>query len=648
MRFKKSICRRKLLSHKFSVPSVLFGAFAAFSKSCASPLLMTNDKKPNSLKYAAIPTLVMILIAIYPQLSLWVAQGSDWKGSYSVSNYDEVAYSAYVNALINGKARRNDPFVGREDSTGSPEPESLYSIQFFPAYAVALPARLLGLSASSAFIFLILLIAAFSSLAIFWLLREITDDDLLASTGVLVVLCLGTAIAFQGELRLLLEGRILVDFFPFLRRYQPGFAFPIFFAFCLLIWRSINAVTRRTNVAYAFLSGFAFVVLVFSYFYLWTAAIAWFGCLGLLYLIWLRKLRVNVLILSGVVVAAGVVALIPYFIMLANRSPNLDSVQLLVATRMPNFASPTLLIGLVIATATIFTAWRGMVRMSDARTLFTLSFALTPLILFNQQIVTGRSLQPVHYELFIANYLVLAALILFVSLIFQHLAAGDGEIPFRRGLVYIAVGVCVWGLIETTGSTNRNRVYAEIRDESVSAIRYIQQQRSESNDQNGTVVLATNFITADFIPSVTTARALWNPHTSSAGGIGLAENKRLFFLHVYYTGFNDSDLRTALLENSFEATAAIFGSERALPSLGSGAAAITATEIEAEGRKYAEFIRSFDADQAANPILSYAIVPSEGDTALSRISRWYDLDEEKEFGLFKVYRLKLKQPYLTE
>ena len=28
--------------------------------------------------------------------------------------------------------------------------------------------------------------------------------------------------------------------------------------------------------------------------------------------------------------------------------------------------------------------------------------------------------------------------------------------------------------------------------------------------------------------------------------------------------------------------------------------------------------------------------------------RWYDLDEGKEFGLFKVYRLRLKQPHLPE
>lgn len=599
---------------------------------------MTENKKQNSFKYAVIPVLIVVFLAIYPQLTLWTSQGSSWKGSYFVSNYDEVAYSAYVNALINGKARRNDPFLGREGSTESAEPETLYSIQFIPAYAIALPARFLGLSASSAFIFLILLIAAFSAFSIFWLLREITYDDLLSAAGVLVTLCLGTAVAFQGELRFWLEGRILADFFPFLRRYQPGFAFPLFFVFCVWVWRSMKAETRRTNISYALLSGLTLAVLIFSYFYLWTAALAWLGCLTMLYLIWFKEARVNTLITGGIVAAFSIAALVPYFLMLADRSSNLDSVQLLTATRMPNFASPSMMIGLGVAAALVFAVWRGMMKMSEPRTLFTLSFALTPLILFNQQIVTGRSLQPVHYELFIANYLVLTSLILFISIVFQHFAESNNKLPFRRGLVYVGVAVCVWGVIESTSSTSRNSIYAEIRDESIPAIHYIQRQQSIPNE----TVLATNFVTADFLPTVSTLRPLWNSHTSSAGGVDVVENKRLFYLYLYYSGYSEKELAEALRRNTFEVTAAIFGSDRALPALGDSMAAVSQQEIAAEAQKYAEFTARFDLANATNPKLSHLIVPAEAEPDYSNLDRWYVRDAGTTFRLFKVYKLQLK------
>ncbi len=88
-------------------------------------------------KYAALPTLFIVFLAIYPQLNFCIAKASVWQGAYFVANFDEVAYSAYVNALINGKPRKYDQYLAAEASH-----ESLYSIQVIPAYAIALPAKL--------------------------------------------------------------------------------------------------------------------------------------------------------------------------------------------------------------------------------------------------------------------------------------------------------------------------------------------------------------------------------------------------------------------------------------------------------------------------------------------------------------------------
>src|SRR5215204_2576276 len=105
---------------------------------------LTGNENSNLWKYTLAPTVIVLFLALYPQINIWLAKGSAWDGAYVVSNYDEVAYSAYVNSLIEGRPRKNDPFVGADNIPG----ETLYSIQAFPAYAVAVPARVLGISAS--------------------------------------------------------------------------------------------------------------------------------------------------------------------------------------------------------------------------------------------------------------------------------------------------------------------------------------------------------------------------------------------------------------------------------------------------------------------------------------------------------------------
>src|SRR6476469_10855592 len=88
-------------------------------------------------RWGVFAALAMTIIALYPQINLWLGRGSDWQGSYVLTQGDEVAYSAYVNALISGRPRRNDPYSGRDDNFRKQQPESLFSIQFVPAYLIA-------------------------------------------------------------------------------------------------------------------------------------------------------------------------------------------------------------------------------------------------------------------------------------------------------------------------------------------------------------------------------------------------------------------------------------------------------------------------------------------------------------------------------
>src|SRR6476469_6237569 len=110
-----------------------------------------HPSKTNEWKLAILGAIAVTLLSLYPQLLMWGARGREWNGTYAEIHGDEWVYSSYVQALIDGRPRRNDPYTGRDDRPDSPQPESLFSIQLVPAYVIALPARLLGLSSSSAF-----------------------------------------------------------------------------------------------------------------------------------------------------------------------------------------------------------------------------------------------------------------------------------------------------------------------------------------------------------------------------------------------------------------------------------------------------------------------------------------------------------------
>src|SRR5262249_24297019 len=156
---------------------------------------------------------------------------------------------------------------------------TLFSIQFLPAYAVAIPAKILRTSGDTAFIVLLLVATTATFFVIWWLLIEITQSPVLAVIGAICVISFSTAAA-QSPFHILKGIETGYDPFPFLRRYIPALPFPIFFAATVFTWR---ALTR--NVKWAVLAGLSFALLVYSYFFLWTALAAGFFTCFLLWIV---------------------------------------------------------------------------------------------------------------------------------------------------------------------------------------------------------------------------------------------------------------------------------------------------------------------------------------------------------------------------
>jgi hypothetical protein len=609
-----------------------------------------NESTSVRWKWGLFAAIGMTLLALYPQLNLCLARGREWNGAYATIHYDEVAYSAYIQALIDGRPRRNNPYTGRDDVPGAPQPESLFSIQFIPAYAVALPARALGVSAATAFIALLVLTAAGATLTIFWLLVTLTGDERLAAAGALAILCFGTLAAGQGEILGLVHRSFAADSFLFLRRYQPSVAFPLFFVLCVFVWRMLTRKKFRDAIAWANLSGALFAVLIFSYFYLWTAAAAWLACIGLLWLAGHPAEWRRIVALFGVIGGWAAVALAPYLLMVSHRATNTDSGQLLDISHAPDLLRIPELMGIAIALTLLVGAARGIISWKDRRVIFIASFALMPLVTFNQQIISGRSLQPFHYQWFITNYLVLVSLVATVVILWQ----GHGGVMHRlpsRAVVLIGLLAFGMGMIEMAGATRRTASYARQCDEAMKVGQWLAEAATHDGTHSDAVregraprpvVFSSSVPVAGILPTLAPQSILFAWHLNSFPTVRVDEYRELFFRYLYYSGADATELERTFLGGGSEVLSAFFGVERVLPDMAVNAKPISLQEAHAAVTNYAAYAASFTRAEAETPTLSYVVVPTEAPPNFANIDRWYERNAGDRVGIFTIYRVKLR------
>jgi len=584
-----------------------------------------------------------------PQLRFWIARGSLWQGAYTVLQPDEILYSAYVNALIDGRPRRNDPATGQDDHPHAPLPESLFSIQFVPPYLIAWLARACGASASSAFIALIGVAGLLASLSIFWLFASMTGNSKLAAVGVIVVLCLGAAAGGQGLVGLFLRPDVKFLGLPFLRRYEPSAPFPLFFVFCTLIWQALTTASRRATVVKALLASLSLGLLIFSYFYLWTAAVAWLVCAACLWLLMRpvdRRGTTRVLIITA---APVMVALAFYAYLLARLPPALDKAQVLTLTHGPDLLRIPEIIGALILVALMMGVRQDKISFNEPQVIFAASFALLPFVIFNQQLITGRSIQPFHYEVLVGNYVVLVGLVMTASFLKPTVR--------KRIAALIVFGCLLWGIIEVNLSFQANYNLALRNDEMVPALSALKSEAKYDGTFEGlrdhgktpALVFSPQYGISTLLPTWAPQGSLLAPGSVSFQSLAEAERKEWLYMHFYYCGKNGAYLSELLNDRASElflthfARATIFGPERVVMFLGWDFRPIRQDEIDQEARSYEAFAKSFSHEEASKRPLTYVIASEAIKFDFSNVDRWYERDAGRRFGAYTLYHLKLRE-----
>ena len=584
--------------------------------------------------------LVIAVVASLPQLHARLVWGQQWNGSFVSYYFDEPAYLVYVQALITGQPRRTDPYAGLDDR--AQQSESLFSIQFLPAYALAIPARTLGMSSSEAFIALRTISAFASALALFWFLQTLTRNPKAAALGTLIVLCLGCYAGSPKPVRSLIELESAGFDFPFLRCYVPALPFPIFFVFCTAVCKALVRRGRMKSVAWAGLAGVCFCALVFSYFFLWTTAAAWLICLLLVRIINSAQSRPRSLVVASVIGAIGLCSLIPYTLLLLQRSPGMDAAQLLSNSRLPDFSHRSEFIAIILLIGFVLVIRHGLISRKHYLNGIIISFALLPVLLFNQQVITGHSLQPHHYEYYITPYAVtLAAYLTALLLLRRH--SLFPSLAVRRSLVVSAVAIVI--VARAVGATlitsSRQMVADGVIDERVAVMRRMYQElvRKEESLPSRPLVFFPDLRQADIAPAIAPYRVLWSPHMFVFPGTTANENKERLYRYLYFSGFTSENFREMASVNSY-LSLALFGFERS--SIQNNKKLISTGDVFHEQQSYSRYIASFDREDAAALQVDYVVTTTRNGPDLSNFDRWYHRHDGHSFGEFTIWRVSLR------
>ena len=610
-------------------------------------MLMTVSDLSGRLKACGLLALAMVLLSLIPQIELWILRGREWNGAYVSVQGDELLYSGYINALINGRPRKNDPFGGRDSTPTTPLPESTFSIQIIPSYVIAFLSRLFGASASTAFIVLVGVAALLASFSIFWLLKTVTANYQLAAVGTLFVLCFGCLVGRYGVFNRFFD--IGIPALHFLRRYQPAAAFFSFFVFQALTWRALHSQKSSVTILNAALAGLTFAVLVFSYLYLWTGAAAWLVCIAVLWFCLRPCERQRIVCVLTIVGMLGIIALIPYLYLVSHRAPTLDVQQTLISTHRPDLLRMHEILGGAILVILVMGVLRRRVERSDPRVIYASSLALLPFIVFNQQVLTGKTMQAFHYEIFVVNYSTLVGLVIVTSIFWTPVS--------RRLLMWGAILSILWGVLVVGLPARLTFVpLAVANDKRVPVLLHLGELSRQdgtladlhSKGETSSLVFSPELALSVLLPTWTSQGTLLDVGAVDFGSVTAEERKRFLYIHLYYTKMESEAFRKALNGMRDDpaaegyARSLIFGHERITPALSFSFKAIQPDEIEREVQMYKTYVDSFSREEVLKRPITYAIVRIDSGFDFSHVDRWYERNAGEPFGEYMLYRLKVR------
>jgi len=332
-------------------------------------------------KWAVIFALFCVLIIMAPQVYFRFAHRDIYQGIEMMASSDETAYLSRVRDAQDGHISLGNPYLKEAKNDPYMMPPLGEIIVGYLGKILFLDIRNTVLLSRFIFPFLdFLLIYSFV-----YLLSKKKLTALAASIGVM----LGSILLNQRAIFQLLAGASpRLDFLMFNRPIIPSVHIFLFFGFLVCCWLFLERKVLRWGILAALFLGSSF----YLYFYTWSFLYAFCGVLCLLFLFqkkWGDIKRIVAVMLAGIILA------IPYFLNLYSVSQN--SMYAEMSQRFGFVASRAPVLGFLITPLlVIFLLFFS--KQWKERFIFSLALLLTPFIVLNQQLITGRVLINAHYH----------------------------------------------------------------------------------------------------------------------------------------------------------------------------------------------------------------------------------------------------------
>lgn len=344
--------------------------------------------------------LCLSLLTAYPQLMFRFEHRAD--GIYrGIEIMPDDPWLPRVRELMDGHGFGSIYFKEGKDDP--------YLFQPLGSGLVAYPAKALGLTINDAILFFHIVFSALVFWAVYAFIILFSKEKWAALSGASVILFANGVLSISG-LTTLLHGAPPTWFLDIDLPVNPAMIYFFIFAFLTAFWLYYERRAWYWGAMAAVLLGLNF----YNYFYSWTYLFSFVGCMVLLYAgrrEWREALRLAYVPLGAVVFA------IPY------------GINLYRASQYPTFAEVGMRQGIIYSHAPLFIGFLVLGALVTYLVFFPrhnkqpyilgLALLLAPFVTLNQQLLTGKVMQPGHYHWYLHKPL---AVILLLVLVFYFLS----------------------------------------------------------------------------------------------------------------------------------------------------------------------------------------------------------------------------------
>ncbi len=387
-------------------------------------------------QWAILLALIAGVIVAFPQFYLRYDNQAVYQGIEEIGTEDEIAWLSRVREVYDGHPLLNNPYL----KEGKSDP---YLYQPLGSDIIASLGKLFSLDINNAILLSRFLFSFFLSLLIYGFVLLFTKEKLVA-LATSSFLMLGNSLFARRAIFQILQGESPSStYLNYTRPVNPLMTHLFFFGFLLCFWLFLEKKQWRWGILSALILGLSF----YDYFYTWTFLGAFLGVLIIIFLLrkkWHDAKRIGLVLLGALLIA------LPFFLNIyrATLHPNYAEVSQRFVFETRSYTLGLLVPLLLVVFLLCFP------RKYKEQYYFGLALVIAPLIVLNQQFITGKTLMTDHYHW----YFHLPLAIVFVLMIFFFWVSKLNRPMLKRiSAMLIIVSSILTGLLIQSNSYAKNK-----------------------------------------------------------------------------------------------------------------------------------------------------------------------------------------------